>query len=85
MTNLREIENKLRTGLPLNTQKTLVLEDGIIKMPTALGLPLFLNMTAVAHLHLNGLLKMEAEPRLVEPTTVANTNKVKIVVDVKPK
>jgi hypothetical protein len=61
---VKDIETELRNGMAVNIQKTMILEDGILKVPTMLGLPLTLNLTAAAHVHVKGQVKVTITPSL---------------------
>ncbi|XP_064625366.1 vitellogenin-like [Lineus longissimus] len=64
--SIKDIETELRNGKAVNIHKTVILEDGILKVPTMLGLPLTLNLTAAAHVHVRGQVNVTVTPSLFQ-------------------
>ena len=62
---LGDIVRKLKEGMTVDVQKTFVVEEGCLMAPTSAGLPLSLNITALAHVHIKeGLVKLDVKPSL---------------------
>ncbi|XP_074640374.1 vitellogenin-6-like [Tubulanus polymorphus] len=61
---ISNIESELRSGKSWNVEKTMVVEDAIVKVPTFVGLPVSLNLTALAHLKWKSQVSLRVEPSI---------------------
>ncbi|XP_074640373.1 vitellogenin-6-like [Tubulanus polymorphus] len=79
------IESELRNGKSWNVEKTMVLEDAMVKVPTFVGLPVSLNLTALAHLELKSQVSLRVEPSIFkEKRTQAMPQFAKATIIAKP-
>jgi len=82
-----QLINKLKQGVNVDTLKTLTSTVNSLSLPTPMGVPLTLNVSAAAILKLEGLVKANSLPELSHFTLRRPymTRKIELISDIKPR
>jgi len=82
-----QLINKLKEGINVDTLKTLSSTVNSLSLPTPMGVPLILNVTAAAVFKLEGLVKANSLPELSHFVLRRPymTRKIELISDIKPR